>query len=722
MRLASPLRLRFWHRRTLPTLLQTEASECALACLAMIATYWGHAIDVPSTRRRFPVSLKGSSLRALMSIAQALGLQARPLRLEPEHLDEVRLPCILHWDLNHYVVLASRRAGHAVVHDPAFGARRLSSAELSRHFTGIAVELVPGAAFRRADARQRYALSVLCGRIVGLGRGLAQLLVLTAALQVFGLVAPFYVQWTVDQAVVASDRDLLTVLGLGFLLLAGVQAAVGMVRSWVTTTLGVNLNFQWLGNTFAHVMRLPIDYFEKRHLGDVLSRFGSIQAIQHSVTTQFVEGFVDGILVVGALGVMLLYSASLAAVSALAVMLYGAMRWAVFHRMRDAMAEQMMHTARQQTHFLESIRGVQTIRLFDCAHDRRISWVNHLADQFNADVRVARLSISYQGAHTLIFGVERVIVVWLAALAVLEGRFTVGMLFAFLSYKEQFSQRTAALCDKLCDLQLLRLHADRVADMVLTDPEQDTQEVEIDPERIAPSIEVRGLSFRYAADEPWVLQDLDLDIPAGQSVAITGASGCGKTTLVKLLLGLLSPTEGEIRIGGMPLTRLGLANYRRMLGTVMQDDQLFAGTIADNVAFFDPSPDSDRIERSARAAAIHDDITAMPMGYGTLVGDLGSALSGGQRQRVLLARALYRNPRILVLDEATSHLDGANEQTVNASIRQHVLTRIIVAHRSETLATAQRVVVLNQGRIAHDSSVPDAAATVPIQRPVAALA
>jgi ATP-binding cassette subfamily B protein RaxB len=251
---------------------------------------------------------------------------------------------------------------------------------------------------------------------------------------------------------------------------------------------------------------------------------------------------------------------------------------------------------------------------------------------------------------------------------------------------------------------MLRLHADRVADIVLTEPEQDLQDVEVDPQRITAAIEVRGLSFRYAADEPWVLKGLDLDVPAGQCLAITGPSGGGKTTLIKLLLGLLTPTEGEIRVGGIPLHRLGLANYRRMLGTVMQEDQLFAGTIADNIAFFDPSANTERIEACARATAIHAEITAMAMGYGTLVGDIGSALSGGQRQRVLLARALYRQPRILVLDEATSHLDSGNEQLVNSAIRQIALTRIIVAHRSETIAMAQRVVVLDQGRVVRDLS------------------
>ena len=705
MTLETTLRLRFWQGRTVPMLLQTEAAECAMACLAMVASYWGYRIDLAGMRRRFPVSLKGSSLKTLITTAHALGLQTRPLKLEPEQLADLRLPCVLHWDLNHFVVLASLRGSQAVVHDPGLGERRLSLAELSRHFTGVALELVPGSSFRQAEARQRYTLLSLMGHVVGLRHGMAQLLVLAAALQVCALAAPFYLQWVIDEALVAADRDLVTVLALGFLLLAVMQAAMTAVRSWVTTVLGINLNFQWLGNAFAHLMKLPMDYFEKRHLGDVLSRFGSIQAIQHSLTTQFVESIVDGVLVLGALAVMLLYSAQLAGVAVLAVALYGALRWALFRRIRDAMAEQMAHGARQQTHFLESVRGVQTIRLFDRAQERRIGWVNTLADQFNAELRIARLSISYQGAQTLLFGVERVVVIWLAALAVLDGRFSVGMLFAFLAYKEQFSQRMAALFDKLSDLQMLRLHADRVADIVLDRAGtgraggRDRSAAHRAGDRGArPVVPLCGRRT-LGASRIWIWT-----FRPANAWRSPGASGCGKTTLIKLLLGLLSPTEGEIRVGGIPLNRLGLTNYRRMLGTVMQEDQLFAGTIADNIAFFDPSPNAERIESCARAAAIHGEIAAMAMGYGTLVGDIGSTLSGGQRQRVLLARALYREPRLLVLDEATSHLDSGNEQLVNAAIRQIALTRIIVAHRSETIAMAQRVVVLDQGRVVRDLS------------------
>jgi ATP-binding cassette subfamily B protein RaxB len=290
----------------------------------------------------------------------------------------------------------------------------------------------------------------------------------------------------------------------------------------------------------------------------------------------------------------------------------------------------------------------------------------------------------------------------MAALAVLDNRFSVGMLFAFISYKDQFSQRMASLVDKLFELRMLRLHGERVADIVLTDAEEDGSDVEVDMDDISPSIEIRNLSFRYAASEPNVLNGLNLSIPAGQCIAVTGPSGCGKTTLMKLLLGLLEPTEGEILIGDIKLSSLGLTNYRQLLGTVMQEDTLFAGSIADNISFFAPSPNYQQVQACAHLAAVHAEIAAMPMGFNTLVGDIGSGLSGGQKQRILLARALYKNPKLLVLDEATSHLDTRNEQAVNAAIRKIQLTRVIVAHRPETIAMAQRVVVLQQGKIVED--------------------
>ncbi|WP_307730428.1 ATP-binding cassette domain-containing protein [Massilia varians] len=260
----------------------------------------------------------------------------------------------------------------------------------------------------------------------------------------------------------------------------------------------------------------------------------------------------------------------------------------------------------------------------------------------------------------------------------------------------------ASLIDKLFELRMIRLHGERLADIVLTEAERDDEAAEIDASHIMPSIEIKNLSFRYSDSEPEVIRELNLSIPAGQCVAITGPSGCGKTTLMKLLLGLLTPTSGEIRIGDVPLGSLGMTNYREMLGTVMQDDTLFAGSIADNIAFFDPMIDMQRVHKCAELAAIAPEIAAMPMAFNTLVGDIGTGLSGGQKQRILLARSMYKNPKILVLDEATSHLDVWNEQAVNQAIQRIPLTRIIVAHRPETIQMAERVIVLHNGQVAQD--------------------
>lgn len=703
MKIPIIFRLAFWNSGRLPVYIQSEGAECGLACLAMVASYWGHRIDIPVMRRRFSVSMKGINLKGLMTMAGSLSLQTRPLKLELQHVSELKLPCILHWDMNHFVVLRSVSARYLILHDPAVGERRMSMEEFAKHFTGVALELTPTAQFEVKEERQQFSLLSLMGRVVGLRRNLLQLLALGLTLQVCALITPFYMQWIVDEALLASDRDLVTVLGCGFLLLAGLQTAIGAVRSWFTTVLSINLNLQWLSNAFAHLLRLPLPYFEKRHTGDIVSRFSSIQQIQTTLTTQFVEGLIDGILVLGTFAMMILYSSTLSAVACAAVVLYGLLRWAVYLPLRNANSEEIIHSAKQQSYFIETVRGMQSIRLFDRSEERRSGWMNSLSDEFNAKLRIARLGVSYQTANTLLFSSERVIVIWLAALAVLSNEFSIGMVFAFVSYKDQFSQRMASLIDKMFELRMMRLHGERIADIVLAEAERDEDIAEVhERHTVAPTIELKNLSFRYSDSEPEVIRELNLSIPSGQCVAITGASGCGKTTLVKLLLGLLTPTGGEIRIGGVPIALLGLNNYRHMLGTVMQDDALFAGSIADNISFFDPMVDTQRVFRCAELACIAPEITRMPMGFNTLIGDIGTGLSGGQRQRILLARALYKNPKILVLDEATSHLDVLNEKAVNQAIQTFPLTRLIVAHRPETIQMAERIIVLHNGQVTQD--------------------
>ena len=695
-------RLRFgFAGARLPLLLQTEAAECGLACLAMVAGHHGLRTDLPTLRQRFTLSLKGSTLADLVRMAGALQLNARAVRAEMEHLPQLQLPCVLHWDLNHFVVLRSVSATGVVIHDPAHGVRRLALAEVSRHFTGVALELLPAADFAPRSERQRVTLRQLLGRVSGLQRSLQQIFALALALEFFVLLGPFFMQWVVDGVLVSADRDLLVTLGVGFALLVLLQVATAAIRSWAVLYLSSTLNLQWLGNVFAHLMRLPVAWFEKRHQGDVMSRFGAVRKIQETLTTSFIEAVLDGLLVLVTLVMMWIYSPLLSAIALGAVGLYAALRWAFFRPLRDATEELIVHDARTASHFLESLRGVQAIKLFNRQQDRQSRYLNLVVDAMNADIATKKLAIVSGVGNKLVFGLERVAVLWVGALLVLDHSFTVGMLFAFIAYKEQFAQRISGLIDKLVELKMLRLQGERLADIVLTAPEPETM---LRPLAAPPAArrELRGVSFRYADGEPLVLDGLDLAIEPGEALAIVGPSGCGKTTLLKLMLGIHAPQDGEISVGGMSLARLGLPAWRAMIGTVMQDDLLFAGSIIDNIVFFDAAPDLEWARQCARVAAVHDEIEAPPMGYDTLIGDMGASLSGGQKQRVLLARALYKRPQVLFLDEATSALDVERERQVNQAIRQLRLTRIIVAHRPETIASASRVVVLQNGRVAQD--------------------
>lgn len=686
--------------RSMPLILQTEATECGLACIAMVAGYHRHHADLASLRQRFSVSLKGATLSGLIQVAGQLGLNTRPLKLDLDHLNKLKLPCILHWDFNHFVVLRSVGTKSVVIHDPAQGVRTVSLAELSESFTGVALEAWPGNDFKQKEQQPPLKLRSLIGHVQGIVGSCAQILILALALEVCALAAPFFLQWVIDNVIVSADRDLLTTLALGFGLLMLMQQAIGAVRGWVLVYVGTTLNLQWRASVFSHLLRLPVQYFEKRHLGDVVSRFGAIDLIQRTLTSSFMEAIIDGLMTIITLAMMFLYSPTLAAVALAVMLLYAASRWAWYRPLRTATEEQIVHAARQQSHFLESVRGVKSIKLFQGQDDRRSAWLALLVDQINADVRTQKMHLLYKSLNGVLFGIENTLIIWLGARLVLDGNFSVGVLLAFTAYKDQFNSRVSALIDKFFELKMLQLQGERLADIVHSEPEPSGPvAVTGHATSVEPSFSVQGLRYRYSPHEPFVLNGVDFTIEAGESVAIIGPSGCGKTTLMNVLLGFLPATEGAILLGGIPLRQLGNEQLRNMVGTVLQDDVLFAGSIADNICFFDPQPDLAWLVECAAKAAIAADIAAMPMGFNTLVGDMGTVLSGGQKQRVLLARALYKRPRILFLDEATSHLDIGKEHEVNRAVKALNMTTVIIAHRPETIASADRVIALVNGSI-----------------------
>lgn len=688
-----------WGRR-LPLILQNEATECALACLAMVSCFHGCHVDLTELRRRFNVSLKGMTLSQLIQCAHGLQLGTRAVKLELEELKGLKLPCVLHWDFNHFVVLKEVDRHGVVLHDPAFGIRRLDFKSVTKSFTGIALELWPSSGFEKQRPKPSINLAVMMGRVTGLFRSLGQIVLLAFVLEVFSLVSPFFMQWTIDNAIVSEDRDLLTTLTIGFGLLLLMQQAVSGVRVWVSMHMSTVLSLQWRANVFSHLVRLPTQYFEKRHLGDVVSRFGAVDSIQETLTSAFLVAVLDGVMSVITLLMMFLYSPTLACIGVVAMIVYVIGRWAWYRPMRNATEEQIIHGARQQSHFLETVRGVRTLKLFQLHDTRRATWLTLLVKQINAGIRTQKLQLLYQQMNGILFGVENLLVIWLGARMVMDDQFSVGALMAFIAYKSQFDSRVSSLVDKFFEMRMLQLQGERLADIVLQPTEVCTSTVDIDAlSSHEAGIEIHGLRFRYAEQEPLVLDGINLEIKAGESVAIVGPSGCGKSTLIKVMLGILPPGSGQLCIAGVELSKLGLDGLRSMVATVMQDDVLFAGSMTENISFFDTSPDMAWIIRCAEMVSIHSEILTMPMGYNTLVGDMGTVLSGGQKQRVLLARALYKKPKILILDEATSHLDVACERRVNAAIQTLKMTRIIVAHRPETIASADRVILLAKGKV-----------------------
>ena len=694
-----------------PVILQSEAAECGLACLAMVAGHHGHRMDLPAIRRRFSASMKGTTLKDLAGIGEALHLATRALRLDLEDLSRLRLPCVLHWDHNHFVVLTRVGARGITIHDPAIGRRKVPMAEVSRKFTGIALEAWPTDGFARRDETVRISILDMIRRTRGIGAAVAQVLAVSLLLEITVIAMPIGFQLILDEVVVAADRDLLTILVIALAFLLILQVAASFARSWITLLTGSGLALQWKVGLFDHLMRLPLAYYENRHVGDIVSRFGSLDSIQRTVTASAVTALLDGVMSLALIAMMWLYGGWLLWLALLGVGLYAVLRlstWGIYRRMSE---EAIVHAAQENTHFMESVRGIGSVKVLNLESRRQGTWINHLVERLNAELRVQKFDVYFRSGAASIFGIDRLLIIYFGVMAIIDSAMTVGMFVAFLAYKDQFADRINSFIDTVLQFRMLALHGERIADIAMAEPEEEARRpLAAPPPSAKPArLEMRDVRFRYADNDPEVLKGIGLRIEAGECVGIAGPSGAGKTTLLKVLAGLARPGSGQVLIDGVPLDAIGLAAYRSRVGCVLQEDRLFAGSIIDNITGFAAQVSAEDLERAARMAAIHDEIRAMPMGYETLVGDMGSTLSGGQKQRIVLARALYRRPSVLLMDEATSHLDSTNEEIINLAIRRLGMTRIVIAHRETTLAMTDRIIRIDGGIAADDPERPLAA-------------
>jgi ATP-binding cassette subfamily B protein RaxB len=683
----------FWSRKfRLPVVRQTERGECGLACLAMISSYFGAEVHLAQLRVRFPPSALGTRLSVLVKIGEELGLRGRAVSLMPDQLARLTMPAILHWRADHYVVLSKIVGNRAVIHDPALGATTLSLAELGDAFAGVALELAPDTTFKsvRAERIPSVKWMSLAGRVDRIGRAIFRSFMLAVAIETVALLQPFMTGMIIDKVIPESNEAVLIGLASSVCLLAVCGNLFSAVRSWAIVHIQTRLSLSAASSVFAHLIKLPASYFERRRLGDVVARFNTIGSIQQVISTRLVEVLLDGVVGCLTLVMMFCYKPLLAAVPLIALLLYSLVKLMFFPGLSEANAKRVRIQSRQQNRIIEGVRLAQTIRVANAhavTHDRFVDLSERAA---NSTMDVQKVEIVSATVGGVIADVERVLVLGCGAMLALHHEFTLGALVAFIFYSSQFSVRSRHFVDYVAQLYLLNIQRGRLADIVHSPIEQNLHTAYV-ATSLRPVVRFENVSFRYSPDDRWIVRNLSFEIAEGTFVAIVGPSGCGKSTLMKLLIGVMAPGIGSIKIDGVPIEKVGLVRYRDMLGVALQDSEIFSGSVIENISLFDDGVSLERVERLCQTVLLHTEIAAMPMGYNTRLGGIDSYLSAGQKQRLLLARALYRQPKILVLDEATCHIDVATEAAIFQNLKALNVTRIVVTHRHEAAKYADRV-------------------------------
>ena len=677
----------------LPVILQDELAECGHACVAMISNFWGHELDLFTLRKMSAPSIKGITLKSIHHLFENLGFRTRALRVALNELSLIKGPAILHWNMNHFVVLKKVAKNHIVIHDPACGIRKCSMDDVSKAFTGIALEVEKANDFHKITAKGTLKLTDFVKTATGVNTFLVLLIFLSLSIEVLSLMNPLFMQFVTDNVLSSNSIGNLYVIAAAFAILGLFHVFTEYIRGSMVIYLTNHLTEKFSSNVVKHILKLPLEFFEKRSKGDLQSKFQSIDQIQKKISTDFINTVLDGLLIFVNLFVMLIYSPRLTMFVVASLLIYVVIRYSSYYFLEKSTEKSIYQHAKAATYFLETLEGIMSIKSFAKENPRFDIWRNSYVNSLNADIHVSRLNLAYTIANQLLFNLELIVVVCIGASLVLSNQLSIGMLIAFLAYRLLLVNKASSFIQNVFDYKLISIQLNRLSDIVFQKPEiieDGFGQIEL----MQGSIALQNICFKYNPMDDYILSNINLDIKAGEKVAIIGPSGCGKSTLLKVMMGLLEKTQGDIYIDGISMNDFGLKNYREFTSSVMQEDILLSGSILENISFFDEELDLAFVYEVAKLAYIHDVISKLPMGYETRVGDMGSMLSGGQKQRILLARALYKRPKILFLDEATSHLDDENEKNINQSLKALNITQIIVAHRHETIQMADRVISL----------------------------
>jgi HlyB family type I secretion system ABC transporter len=692
----------WWRRWTqrYPVFLQQSASDCGAACLVMIGRYWGKRFSVNRVRDIANVDRNGASLRGIAAAAESIGFSSRPVKATLDKLAQQDLPAIAHWQGKHYIVVYRVTRDRVIVADPAIGLRKLSHAEFNADWTGYALLLQPTALFKEVDVPTepvwRFLELIKPHWVVVIEVLLASILI-----QLFGLVVPLFTQLLLDRVVVQRSTLTLSAVGLGLLIFSLFRVAMTGLRQYLLDHTANRVDLALIVGFINHTFRLPLRFFEFRYVGDIISRVQENRKIQSFLTGEALSIFLDLLTVFVYVGLMFWYSWQLALLVLVVVppfVLMALIATPIFQRVSRQIFTAF---AAESSYLIQALTGIRTIKSMSVERTVRWQWEElhnkSIKTLFSGRV-INNLMLMFSST---IEAVATTSLLWYGAWLVIQNQLTIGQLVAFnmlLGNVIRPFQRLIVLWNQL---QEVIVAIERIEDVIESEPEEDIEhQVRQSLPPIRGHICFEKVTFRYHPENDVnTLENISFEALPGQTIALVGRSGSGKTTISKLVLGLYPPIEGKILIDGYDISSISLASLRQQIGVVDQDTFLFGGTIRENISVGRPEVTLEDVIAAAQMAGAHQFIKDLPLGYETIIGEGGGLLSGGQRQRLAIARALLGNPRVLILDEATSSLDTESERIIqtNLSTIARGRTIIVIAHRLSTIRNADLILVLDRG-------------------------
>jgi ATP-binding cassette subfamily B protein RaxB len=697
------MNISLFNRKKFTPILQDEYFECGLAALTMCFSYHNLELDLSSLRNKYTISNEGTNLNDLAEIAEKEGFIADCYEADVGELHQLKLPAILHWDLNHFVVVTKITKNKFVISDPAIGIVEYNHEEISKHFTGFAVEITPKVNsdyndsidyWKNETKNKSLTLSHFINNTDNFYKTISYVLFITLIIQCISMLIPMFSQVIIDDFIILKTSYNLVYFVLAGLGLIAFRFYANIIKTWSIIFVGYHWHSHFSSYFFKKLLNIPIDYFESRGSSDIYSRFKGLSDLKEALTDKIIEGVIDGIMVIVTFIAMFIYSIKLAMISLTFFIIYAIARYFYFKKEKIINRKEILSKVKEDSFFLETMRTMESVKIYGGQEERFQGWKKLYLNVANYSISISKIKMWYKSLEDVLEGFEYILLLALAAIAVISDSMSLGMMFAFFAYRNIFSLQGKSMIDNIISLKLLSVHLDRLADIENVDEEQNVFGTTDVKNPVLGNITLENICFKYRGKDEYIFKDFSLDIKAGENIVITGKSGSGKTTLLKIIMGLIPIESGRILIDGVDIKQMGLAHYRKYISAVSQKEHLMTESILTNISFFNKPINIDNIHKSSKLACIHDDIMKMNMQYNTISGEMGGNISGGQEQRVLLARALYKKPSILFLDEATSFLDQETEKIIVENIKNLGITRVSIAHRQESIDMADRKIEL----------------------------